>query len=53
MKRRKDESYEDYKIRRKYDKFYIREYLKVQIFWDSNLYGTYYKDEHREKNSNY
>ena len=44
MKRKPDESFEDYKIRRKSDQKATKEALKPKIIWNSVLKGTYRKN---------
>ena len=41
MKRREDESFEDYKQRRKEDQEETREKLKGKLIWNSKEQGTY------------
>tara|TARA_R100000742_G_C4279010_1_gene102652 strand:- start:1939 stop:2100 length:162 start_codon:yes stop_codon:yes gene_type:complete len=40
-KRDKNETFEEYKIRRKKNKTRIKEHLKGELFWDSREQGTY------------
>ena len=42
-KRNKNETFEEYKIRRKKNKESIKQHLKGEIFWNSREQGTYKK----------
>lgn len=43
-KRKKDETFVQYKKRRKQEQLKLKYYLKGTIFWDSYFRGTYRRD---------
>jgi len=47
MKRKPDESFEDYKGRRSLEDIITRRKLKPIIFWDSKGKGTYRRDDRK------
>jgi hypothetical protein len=48
MKRRENESFEEYKKRRAVADKALKAYLKGKLFWDSSRRGTYVKADHDE-----
>ena len=44
-----NESYEDYKKRREFTNYAVKQHLKGKLIWDSAIKGTYRKDDSRIK----
>ena len=46
MKRQENESFKDYRERRKKEQKNLKKYLKGRVWWYSKIQGTYRRKEH-------